>query len=498
MKSHNADWLAGQAPPRVKYAPRTRANGWEDVADLSASLGVPLDEWQEVALQAAMGERSDGRWAARIVGISTPRQNGKSQLIVARALAGVLLFGEETILVSAHQTDTAREVFHRLLDIIERNPSLARRVDAIMRALNREYIRFRGGATIRIKARSISGSRGFGADCLLLDEAQILGAPAWASILPTMSARANPQAWLLGTPPTPTDDGTVFSKLRQAGLEGKQPAIAWVEWGADPGDDLDDPAIWAKANPAFGTRITAEAIAAERAAMTDEEFARERLGIWDDISLASIIPRPNWEQQADTASIAVDRLALGVEVGPDLAWASVALAGQRADGDWHIELDEDQHTRGRGVEWLIPHLDAIVAANPTIRSIVVDAAGPISALLDQYRPGRWRLRGTRIEVTPVRVPELGAGCSRVLDGIVTGWLWHIGQPQLTAAAMAAGKRALGDTGMWVWSRRAATSDITPIQAATLALIGAQASRPRRPMRAATSTHSGRRREAIVL
>jgi hypothetical protein len=70
----------------------------------------------------------------------------------------------------------------------------------------------------------------------------------------------------------------------------------------------------------------------------------------------------------------------------------------------------------------------------------------------------------------------------VLDGIVTGWLWHIGQPQFTAAALAAGKRALGDTGKWVWSRKTAESDITPIQAATLALWGAQSSTVRKPKR----------------
>src|SRR5690606_12809412 len=214
-RSRSGVLLGGQAPPRVRSAPRVRANSWEDVADLSASLGVKLDEWQENVLEAAMGERADGRWAARLVGVSTPRQNGKSQLIVARALAGVLLFDEQTIIVSAHQTDTAREVFQRLLDIIEANPGLERRVDSVMKAINREHIRFKTGQVIRIKARSIAGGRGFSCDCLLLDEAQILGAAAWATILPTMSARPNPQAWLLGTPPTPDDDGEVFTRLRR-------------------------------------------------------------------------------------------------------------------------------------------------------------------------------------------------------------------------------------------------------------------------------------------
>jgi phage terminase large subunit-like protein len=64
-----------------------------------------------VVLEAALHERADGRWSTPQVGVSTPRQNGKSQLIVARALAGALVFDEKTIIISAHQQDTAREVF---------------------------------------------------------------------------------------------------------------------------------------------------------------------------------------------------------------------------------------------------------------------------------------------------------------------------------------------------------------------------------------------------
>ena len=134
---------------------------------------------------------------------------------------------------------------------------------------------------------------------------------------------------------------------------------------------------------------------------------------------------------------------------------------------------DDQHTRGRGTAWLIPHLQYLTVNNPKIRSVVVDVAGPVAALLEQ-RGSLWFFKDTSMQATPVKVAELGAGCANVLDGIATGWLHHIGQPQFTAAALAAGKRPLGDTGMWVWSRKTAESDITPIQAGTLALIGAQA------------------------
>lgn len=484
--------LDGQAPPRVRHAPSVRANSWEDVADLSASFGVVLDEWQEVVLQAAMGERADGRWAARQVGVSTPRQNGKSQLIVARALAGILLFEEQLIICSAHQQDTAREVFTRLVDILEDNPTLHARVDSYGKALNREYIRFTSGQVIRFKARSKDAGRGFSADCLLLDEAQTLSPAEWAAVLPTMSARPNPQVWLLGTPPTALDNGEVFGRIRQAGLAGKDPRLAYLEWSADPDDDLDDPETWAKANPAYGTRIGDEAIGSERSSMSDEQFSMERLGMWETSGSRGVIPGPSWQAVEDPASVAVDRFALGIEVGPDLVCASVALAGQRADGDWHIELEDDQHTRGAGVVWLAPHVAALVAANPQVRSVVVDVGGPIKPLLEERPDGRWFLKGTSVQVTPLKVAELGAACSVVLSGVVAGTVRHIGQPQLSSAALAAGKRPLGDTGMWVWSRRTATSDITPVQAATYALAGAQVERARPPGR------PSRGRVAVVL
>ena len=55
-----------------------------------------------------------------------------------------------------------------------------------------------------------------------------------------MSARPNPQAWLLGTPPTEDDDGEVFARFREVGLRKSSPRIAYLEWSADALDDFDD------------------------------------------------------------------------------------------------------------------------------------------------------------------------------------------------------------------------------------------------------------------
>src|SRR5690606_21106128 len=100
-------------------------------------------------------------------------------------------------------------------------------------------------------------------DCLLLDEAQILSQRVWVSINSTMSARPNPQVWLLGTPPTPDDDGEVFGRVRKAGISGKSTRLAYLEWSADPDDDPSLELTRWKANPAWNTRINHEVVQGE-------------------------------------------------------------------------------------------------------------------------------------------------------------------------------------------------------------------------------------------
>jgi hypothetical protein len=107
-------------------------------------------------------------------------------------------------------------------------------------------------------------------------------------------------------------------------------------------------------------------------------------------------------------------------------------------------------------------------------AVVIALASPSGdGLVDKDKRGRYILKGTQVVVTAPTVRDLGSGCANLLSGIVAASVVHVGQPQLTAAVAVAGKRALGDTGMWVFHRMSAASDITPVQAANLALIGAQ-------------------------
>lgn len=494
-KSPPAVLLDGQAPPRVKHAPtKSSNNSWEFASELLAAFGVLLDEWQEVVLEAALHERADGRWVTRQVGISTPRQNGKSQLIVARALAGALLFGEKTIIISAHQQDTAREVFQRIVDLVENHPPLAERVapNGIMRALNREYVKFKNGATIRFKARSSGGGRGFSCDCLLLDEAQILGSAAWSSILPTMSARPNPQVWLLGTPPTPMDDGDVFTRVRASGLEGKQRSLAWLEWSAEVGDDFDDPMTWAKANPSFGTRIDEEAILAERASMSDDQFAMERLGMWaTERSMRAVILPDEWAATGVATPPESEGVkSFGIKFAPDGSRVAVAGAFAPADGSpIHVEL-VDAHTGSMGAgtaalaEWCADRWRETAV-------FVIDGTSHAGAFVNALREAGVP---ERVIKTPTWA-EVATGNALMLDAVVTRQVTHLatkGQALLTDSATGSAKRLHGDKGAWSWQPIDPSIDEVPIGAASLALLGAKTSK-RRPGRGRT----GGTRRAVV-
>jgi hypothetical protein len=469
-----------------KFPDGIKKTVWTRVEAKGKELDLGFDWWQSQLGTVCLGYGADGQYVATVggVGLSIPRQVGKTYFVLATLVIMCVLFPGLQVVWTAHHLRTSTKTFTTLRGICRRKkvaPHIAidgRGKPAIRSSNGEQEVVFRNGSKIMFGARSMGFGRGFDEiDIEVFDEAQILDSKALEDMVAATNQARHPHGALLffmGTPPRPSDPSEAFSLRRADALSGNADDAIWLEIGADPESDPTDRSQFPKMNPSYPTRTPLNSILRLWKNLGDEDsWNREGRGIWDSVRSNGVIPGPSWLEREDQGSRVVRRHALGVEVGPDLAWASVALAGERADGHFHFELDEDQHTRGRGTSWLIPHLQYLMANNPQIRSVVVDIAGPVKALLEE-RNGRWFFKGTSILATPVKVAELGAGCAEVLDGIVTGWLHHIGQPQFTASALNAGKRDLGDTGMWVWNRKTAESDITPIQAGTLALIGARA------------------------
>lgn len=468
MRSQLAVQLGVQTP-RLRHAPKIRRSAWEDVADVAKAYGLELDPWQENVLQAAMGERADGQWASPRVGVSVPRQNGKGALIEARELAGLLVFGEQVIVHSAHEQKTARVGFDRIRSYFDNYDDLRKRVKQIGTALNREYIELLSGQKLVFPARSKGAIRGFSIDCLILDEGQILGDTAWEAIQPTISARPNPQTWLLGTPPTAFDDGAVFERMRDSALVGNDGRLCWCEWSAASDVDLDDRGAWAQANPALGRRITFEAIADERHSMSEEGFARERLGIWSTVSSLAVINPQVWADLADSDSPRPSPVAFAIDVPPDRSTASIAVVGERPDG---FQAELVRSVNERGTSWVAERVAELVAEWSPV-AVVLDASGPAGSLIAP-------LSEAGITVVTTSAREMAQACGFFYDAVTEGQLHHGNDPRLNAALAAARKRNLGDA--WAWARKNST-DISPLVATTLALYGLkskQAPAPKKP------------------
>ena len=466
-------------------------SGWAPVEDQCRKFGDEFDEWQRGAGQVILGKREDGIYASTVGGItlSIPRQVAKTFLVGRIIFALCTLFPGMKVLWTAHRTRTTTNTFKSLQGYAKRK-AVAAHVQHIRTANGEQEIAFINGSVIMFGAREQGFGRGFDeVDAIVFDEAQILTEKALEDMVASTNQSRHEHGALLfymGTPPRPVDPGEAFTARRGEALSGTSEDAVYIECSADPDADPDDRDQWAVANPSFPHRTPLRSMLRLRKNLpSDEAWLREALGIWNAAGSKAVIPAQMWSDAADSQSLAVDRFALGVEVAPDAERASVALAGQREDGTWHLELNEARE----GTAWVVPYLKALLEANPQIRGVGVDAGSPSKVLLDDFT-------AARINVITPKVVDLGSACTTVLAGVVAGEVRHIDQGQLNTAVSVAGKRALGDTGMWVWSRKSAAADITPVQAATLALWVAQLDKIwKKPLR---RREGARGREAVLL
>ena len=477
----------GAQAPRILAVPPFVSSSGQEAIEVARLAGLDLDGWQEFVLAGSLGEDEDGNWSAFEVGLVASRQNGKGGIIEGRELAGLFAFGERLMVHSAHLFDTSLEAFRRLLELIESTPDFDRRVKRVSRAHGDEGIELKGGQRVRFRARTKSGGRGLSGDVLFLDEAMILAEATHGTVLPMVSARPNPQVWYTGTPPDKRehDDAVVFARVRERAIRGDDPALAYFEYSndRDTPDDVEeqlatDPEAWARANPALDIRITREHIAREQRSMSPRNFAIERLGVGDwpaTNSGGKVISDATWKALADAKSKPVGQIAFGVAVPRDRSSAVIAIAGRRADGRPHVELAD----RRRGTTWVAERVKDMLAKHDAL-GVTINLAGPAGSLEPEFRD-------QAIAFTPVSAREYAQACGRFYDSAHADQkdnegeerdelaLRHLGTPDLAAAVRGAEKTA-GDA--WVWSRKSAGADISPLEACTLALWGLETLPPK--------------------
>jgi hypothetical protein len=470
-----------------------------EAIDLAAHAGLYLDPWQCLVLEQMLCVREDtfynpytdlieNKWAATTFGLVVARQNGKGSILEARELAGLFLFGERTIIHSAHLFDTSRKHFERVCYLIENTPELAAQVTRISRSHGDEGIFLDTGQELLFKTRSGSGCRGFSGDLIVLDEAmKKLASDEVDAIVPTISARPNGQILAMGS--AGTEEAEYFGRLRNRALKSiasgvRESRFGWMEWsatlcsdyckpGCDKHDDPDDEKTWAKVNPAVGYRLSIDDIREdEYKAMSPEGFNKERLsvGSWPvEGGGWRVVPKDQWERRANPLSQLEGKFSLALNTSPKAAWSCITACGVNLQGETHIEItspDENSHDCRPGLGWSVQRIKEIWAAfKPPF--IVIDPASPAGSLILE-------LENAGITVKTITPREYGQACGDFLDGIAPkpgneAHITHLNQAPMNSACAAAEQLRRQD--LWIWDTVASSSDITPLRSATLAAWG---------------------------
>lgn len=475
----------GSQLPRIESFPLYATTAADDAIDLAAVAGLFLDPWQEYVLRGSLGEKRNGKWSAFRCGLVVPRQNGKNALLEARELAGLFLFGEKRIIHTAHETKTARESMQSLMNRMKTCPDLMEQVLGFEGDLDKEFsgmkvgndpsITLKSGAKISYAARSKGSGRGFTGDLIVMDEAYALKLDELAAMLPTMAAKSmdgNPQIWFTSSAGMPESD--LLEAMRQEGIKKSSDRLAYFEWSAEDDAAVTDVDSWYQANPGLGIRISEQFVKDELEAMvadggTDEQFKRERLGIWAKLGGESVFSAGVWSALADpldldesdnpipgTGSQPTEQIVFGVEIAGNRESASIALLSFRADDLIHAEIVENRV----GTSWLGTRLAELQKLYNPIATVAI-AGGHVDSLVPS-----WKRDGARVKL--IKFADYVKACGVIYDWITQGKLRHLDDDLLNAPIDGVRQKFTRDNASWYWSRASSDVDITPLVALTVA------------------------------
>ena len=473
--------IGGQRPTFERIGECSSTSGPDAVAMFEA-YGRRYYDAQRHEMDVFFARDADGGFAAKSIGITKPRQNGKSFALRDYAM-WMAAVEDKSVLYTAHHGRTVRKMFKEMCDFIEAHDDFKDELDYIYKAGGYEGIYFKSGACIEFQTRTESGGRGGTYQIVVFDEAQQLTNAQQDAIMPTVSAggeidegQGDPQKIYVGTVPGPECQGTVFRELHDRAHDGES-SVWWLEWGAT-GDSIDavavdDVDLWYRCNPAMGRRMSEATVRDEHDTMSRDGFARERLGWWSPTA-----GRPRTCIDADAwAACAVDGsgeptdTAYGVKFAPDGTDVVLAVAERMPDGRVHVEV-EAREPMSKGTAWLASWLLQRTAVG---RCAVVDGRSGAPALFDRLANAP---KG--FAVSP-RQGDMTAAASMLVDAINGGTLtWFSEQQMLDESAKSATRRRIGSDGGWGFGG----ADPIPIEACSLALWGLETCKrdPKRKMR----------------
>ena len=436
-----------------------KSTSWPKVRDTCHRLGWGFDGWQDGAGKLILSKRADGEYAADTIVISIPRQVGKTYLIACIIFALCLLEPGLKVIWTAHRKSTSAETF-RQFDGMAKRPKVAPHIRQVLRGKGDESIWFNNGSSIEFGARESGFGRGrTDVDVLVFDEGQILPETTLEDMGATQNVAKNPLTFVMGTPPRPRDDGEFFTLLREEALAGDSEGTLYIETSADPGSDPMDREQWRKANPSYPRRTTERAMLRLRKKLRSaDSWNREAMGIWDQLRKDYAFGAGSWERCSldEDPDPVVDAIALSVSL--DRLYASIGAAGRvQINGADRLLVAAVDRREGTG--WLVPEAWRIHSE----RGCPVVVARSASDLVPALEAVGF-VAGQSLIIA--RTGDAQDACAQIFDRVQQGILAQSRHPLLDDAVYGAHRREIN--GRWVWDRKNSTTDVSMLEAVTLA------------------------------
>lgn len=459
--------------PAFHTVPDHVSTAGAEAADLASLSGFVPDAEQRLILDAIYAEQQSGsnfqsgRWAALEVAVVSSRQNVKTSSLLMAALADLFLYDARLVIWTAHLFSTAAEAFLEFKQLIDANAHLSRKVRRITEAAGNQGVELMSGARIKFLARSKASGRGLSGDAVIFDEAYALTPSEIGALVPTLSARPNPSVRYGSS--AGRLESEVLRGIRDRGRAGDE-SLAYLEWCSTAtcatshcrhevgtvGCVLDDPVEWQRANPAMGRRIDPAYIASERRALTPQEFARERLGWWDEpTGYSRPIPEAAWVALARNDAI-VGPVAVAVEVTMKRDESFVWVCGANSAGVPQVECAEVRE----GTDWVSERVGELIERHDVL-AVGCRSGGPAASLLPELRGV---CADAQTEFVAVNSAQFAGMCGSFFDAVMTGNLAHRSDPRLNSSVSAAKRHQQVDA--WTWERTSVDTDAAPLVAAT--------------------------------
>lgn len=429
--------------------------------------------WQQLVADVACEiDPATGEFVYREVGLTVPRQSGKTTLILAKCTHRCIAWSRQVVKYAAQTRNDSRMKWED--DYLETLQASHFRDRFHARKTNGNEAIIWQGTRSRFGITSTTEKAGHGGtmDEGYIDEAFAqVDARLEQAFKPAMVTKTNAQLWVVSTAGTEKSLylRSKVDKGRAAVESGVRSGLCYFEWSA-PEDrtDYGNPQLWREVMPALhwpdcaagcqDHTVWESTIAADYLSMELNEFRRAYLNQWcPEETHEPIIDPDTWKALGDRKRITGD-LVFGIAVDPDRTFASIGAAGARRDSRMGVEVVE--HRPGTG--WVVERAKELQDKHSP-RAFYIDTQSAAGSLVEPLIEA-----GVKVEV--IGTADYAVACGQWYDDCVQDKLRHRNDDRLTVAMMGAMKRYTGDR--WVFDRRGSGMDLTTLDGCTLARYGA--------------------------